>query len=229
MKKIGIFIVLVLNLSLLAQEPEAMFPASGIPPGNTPAIEHSLPEISSPLYLNRYKHFYRQNVVSHFHYGLNYSGFSAALTHMRTHRMMYGFSLQLNQIYSNNANVSQLNNITQTEGSSLFLPILFNIKYHLVSNPASGNFIPYIIAGFGPALGLYFPYGQNFFHNLSSVAGRIGGGAYVGLGVDYLWQDEWAFSFDVRYNLFHFTHPLGEDKRYEGVSFFLGFSRALSD
>ena len=55
----------------------------------------------------------------------------------------------------------------------------------------------------------------------------IGGGAFVGLGVDYLWAEEWAISADVRYNVIRFDAPVGSTSNFDGVSFFFGFIHAF--
>lgn len=180
----------------------------------------------SPVLFSHYENFYRKNVKANFLISSQYSGFSAALLQLKRERLALGLSFQVNQVSGTNDRVRELYGAGQTDGQYFFVPFLFNIKIPLLPEANVSDFEPYLIAGLGPAFGLYMPYG-NFFKNFSTISGKIGGGGFAGAGVDYFWQEEWAFSLDIRYNLYAFTHPLGRDQDYRGLSVFLGFSRAL--
>ncbi len=179
-------------------------------------------------HFTHYQRFYKKNFLGKIQYANNYEGISTSLFRSGNNRMVWGFSAQLNRIITSNQNTRELYRNLQPNSQALFLPFLLNLKFHLVDQAEIGSVVPYLIAGFGPTMGLYFPQGNNFFNTLGTISAEIGGGGFIGAGIDYLWQEEWALSFDVRYNFFRFLHPLGENQEYKGASFFIGFSRALS-
>ena len=174
-----------------------------------------------------YHNFYRKIINGRVLVGSNYSGFSGSIIRMQRERIAFGFALQFNNIYNSNQPFRELYKELHPQDQYFFIPFLLNIKLHLNHDASLGDVVPYLIVGFGPALGLYLPYGNNFFNTLSRISGQIGGGGFGGIGVDYLWQEAWAISFDIRYNFYRFFQPLGLDQEYKGVSFFIGFSRSL--
>jgi hypothetical protein len=180
----------------------------------------------TPIFLSHSQNFYRKNFNANFQVGPDYTGISASLIQLRNNQLSLGFSIQMNQIVSTNQDIRDRYRALQPTGQYFFVPLLLNIKLHLYQNAEIHDFSPYLITGLGPAFGLYVPYG-NFFNNLTTISSEIGGGGFIGAGVDYFWQEEWALSFDVRYNIFMFAQPLGDDQDYRGVSFFVGFSKAL--
>lgn len=108
----------------------------------------------------------------------------------------------------------------------LLIPFWLTLKVRLRNN-YNDKLIPYFIGGLGPTLGLDFGTNSGFMDSITYLRGQIGGGGYLGAGFDYLWAEEWAISMDVRYNIFAFDHPLGEDKEFSGFSIFVGFLRAF--
>jgi len=181
----------------------------------------------SITHFSHYKNFYRKNLNAKLLFSPDYEGISTTWARLRTDRTSLGISMEVNQLLVSNQPEREFIRNWSPKGQYFFIPLLLNVKFHLYQNANMNDFVPYIIAGLGPALGLYIPYGYGFFKNLGRISSEIGGGGFIGMGVDYLWQEQWALSFDLRYNLFHFSHPLGENQEYKGLSIFFGFTRAI--
>ncbi len=225
MKKLTIALMIQLAIigGLLAQEPAPFSSGNGLFPENRQVA------VSGPAtrIYSHYENFYRETGNAELQFAPGYTGISATFLRLRQRQLAIGFAVQFNSVVSTNRSVRDAYSKIQPTGQSMFIPFLFNIKLHLTANASVQSIVPYVTAGLGPALGLYIPYGNNFFSTLGSISGQIGGGGFAGVGLDYHWQDEWAVSFDVRYNIFRFEQPVGLDKDYEGTSFFIGISRAL--
>ncbi len=199
---------------------------------NTEAIQ-SAADAANPANIGQnyrfyyFRDFYRKTLNANFLANPDYTGVSASLFQLKGNRSSVGFSMQFNHILTSNASSRQAYADLQPQSQYFFIPFLLNIKLHPLNRANSGNITPYLVAGFGPALGFYWPMENNFFRTLGAISGEIGGGGYAGLGVDYFWKEEWALSFEVRYSIFRFAHPLGEDQEYRGVTFLAGFSKAM--
>jgi hypothetical protein len=176
---------------------------------------------------SHFDNFYRRDVHARILISPDYTGLSGSLLSLKNRRYSMGLAMQFNQLITTNQRVRQTYRELQPGGQYYFIPILLNIKIHLNQNADLHDFAPYIIGGLGPALGLYIPSGGNFFNNLSAISNEIGAGGFAGVGVDYFWKEEWALSLDVRYHLFRFSQPFGENREYRGVTFFFGFTKAI--
>ncbi len=224
---VSLLVSLMIVVTVCAQHSPPVSAGSRPAPAAGNIQSEALSPPAGQIRFSHYRNFYRENFVGNVLVAPAYSGFQGMLCRAETDRLMFGVAFQWNRIFSTNQKERDLYRDFQPSGQYMFVPILLNVKLHLIDRADVGSFVPYLTAGFGPALGLFFPYGNNFFKTLGAVSGEIGGGGYLGIGTDFLWQEEWALSFDVRYNFFRFSHPLGENQEYKGVSFFVGFSRAL--
>lgn len=183
--------------------------------------------IENPNLLEEYSFssvdFYgHHNGTMHLLVSNDYVGSSFSYFPSTTNRLQYGLNAGIIPIVQN-GNSTYLRG---EENRSLLIPLWFSVKIRLRTG-YDDKLIPYFIGGLGPTLGLNFgPYG-GFFNSINHLNGELGGGGYMGLGVDYLWAEDWAFSMDVRYNLFVFDQPVGKDKEFSGFSFFIGFARAF--
>jgi hypothetical protein len=222
-----LLVLLIFAGTVLSQGLDHFVPGTGELSSNTEIITGDTQLRFRSPQLSHYRNFYRNNLGGRLQFGQDYSGISGSLIRLRSNRLAMGFTFQLNQIFTGSQTSQELNPDLQSSGQYLFVPFLFTMKYHLVNDVGVADVVPYIIAGAGPTLGLHFPYGNNFFSTLQTISGQLGGGGFAGIGVDYLWSEEWALSLDVRYNLFRFSQPFGPNQEYRGVSFFMGFSRAL--
>jgi hypothetical protein len=197
--------------------------------------KYKMPQLNEPVtrYMQShsslyYHNFYRKNLNGNFLYGPNSSGFSGSITGLKNDKFAMGMIFQLIRIVESNQNVRDAYSMNiQPQDQYYVIPFLLNIRINLKSRASIGDIVPYLVAGFGPAIGLYFPKGNGYFNNLDAVSANIGGGGFIGAGIDYLWIESWALSFDVRYNIYQFTQPLISDYKYNGVTFFVGFSKAL--
>lgn len=171
------------------------------------------------------REFYTNNngamhlLMSNEYVGTSFSYFPK--THNRLH---YGLTVGIIPMYRNN--VSSDYYLRENDNKLLLVPFLLSMKIYLRTD-YDDRLIPYIIGGLGPILGLDFGPYNRFFDSMTHLNGALGGGGYVGLGFDYLWAEDWAFSMDVRYNLYVFDQPVGDDRKFSGFSFFLGFARAF--
>ena len=172
--------------------------------------------------------FDQQNGKVQFVAGAGYFGSTISYFRKGTGRLMYGFNMDILPI-STGVNAANdyfgagLPGISQT---SLLMPFWFSMKMRLTNRPAS-SISPYVIAGLGPAIGLRMENQQSFWDSISSINADLGGGGFAGIGVDYLWADEWAISADVRYMALDFDSPLRFSEDYSGLTFALGFVRAF--
>lgn len=222
----SILIVLVLTgISVAQKGPGGRLPGISGEPATDVYPDHPS-RLTAPS-KNFFRNFYRKSGNARIVLGTDYEGISGSLIRLKRQRVSAGFSLQMNRIYRTNQSARDSYRQLQPAGSYYLIPFLLNIKVYFTNRAAIGDFVPYLIAGFGPALGLYMPAGHNFFNTLDAISGQIGGGGFLGIGTDYFWAEEWAISLDVRYNFFTFQHPLGENRDYKGISFFIGFSKAL--
>lgn len=140
-------------------------------------------------------------------------------------RFQYGFNAGIIPILSDNEIVRNYYSAAD-QSRVLVVPFLLSLKIRLRTQQ-DASIVPYVITGFGPTLGLDIGANNGFVNTISYMRGELGGGGYLGLGFDYLWAEEWAISADARYNVFVFNQPIGEDKKFEGFSFFIGFTRAF--
>jgi len=154
-----------------------------------------------------------------------YVGSSFSYFPRTTNRLQYGLNVGIIPILKNKNNTSNYY-LRGDEERLLLVPFWLSVKIRLRTN-YDDRLIPYLIGGFGPTLGLDFGPYSGFFDSITHLRGELGGGGYVGFGIDYLWTEDWAFSMDARYNLFVFDHPVGKDKEFSGFSFFIGFARAF--
>ncbi len=175
---------------------------------------------------NRVSDFYNQNGMMRVQAGNSYMGTSLAYMMTGSGKFMYG--LNVDMVWSNSG-VNRLDNgvFYQTfDQTALLVPAWLSFKYRFGS-VYNQEITPYAIGGAGPTFGFAFDRGDDFFNSLSNANAYIGGGAFVGLGVDYLWAEEWAISADVRYNVIRFDAPVGSNSNFDGVSFFFGFIHAF--
>lgn len=161
-----------------------------------------------------------QFMVADEYFGTSFSYFKRT-----TNRFQYGLNGGIIPMISNYHATQQLYKDNE-QNRLLLLPFWLSLKIRLRTN-LEDKMIPYLIGGFGPTLGLNLGSNNGFIDTISYLRGQIGGGGYAGVGVDYLWAEDWAISMDVRYNVFAFDHPLGEDKEFSGFSFYIGFVRAF--
>jgi hypothetical protein len=153
----------------------------------------------------------------------DYVGSSFSFFKKTTNRFQYGLNSGiipiLNDYPENQPNYSNQSRL-------LLIPFWLSLKIRLRTN-LDNKLIPYFIGGLGPTLGLDLRSNMGFIDTISYLRSELGGGAFIGAGVDYIWTDDWAISLDVRYNIFAFDHPLGEDKEFSGFSVYIGFIRAF--
>lgn len=154
-----------------------------------------------------------------------YVGSSLSYFPKATNRLQYGLNAGIIPIVKNENTTSNYY-LRGDERRLLLVPFWLSVKIRLRTS-YDDKLIPYLIGGLGPTLGLDFGPYNRFFDSITHLSGELGGGGYVGLGFDYLWAEDWAFSMDVRYNLFLFHHPVGDDKEFSGFSLFIGFARAF--
>lgn len=157
--------------------------------------------------------------------GSEYVGASMALMMRNAGRLQYGLNLDMLPVEVS-PNYANRYYDSYRSHSTLLVPVWFTVKMRLredFSLPVS----PYVIGGVGPTLALRFEGETGIVNTISQVEGTFGGGAFAGIGVDYLWAEEWAFSVDVRYNVIRLDTVLGRSDEYDGVSFFFGFIRAF--
>lgn len=140
-------------------------------------------------------------------------------------RLQYGFNAGLIPVATDNELVRDYYR-ANNQSRLLLVPFWFSLKIRLRTQQDE-QIIPYLITGLGPTLGLDLGTSNGFINTINYMRGELGGGGYLGLGFDYLWAEEWAISADARYNVFVFDQPIGEDKEFEGFSFFIGFTRAF--
>jgi hypothetical protein len=153
-----------------------------------------------------------------------YVGTSFSYFPRTENRLQYGLNVGI--IPMSKSNSSSDYYLREDNNKLLLIPFLLSIKIHLRTG-YDDRLIPYVIGGFGPILGLDFGSYNRFFDSMTHFNGALGGGGYAGLGLDYLWAEDWAFSMEVRYNLFAFDHPIGNNREFSGFSFFVGFARAF--
>lgn len=154
-----------------------------------------------------------------------YVGSSFSYLRKTTNRFQYGLNSGIIPMVSNYHATQQYYKGNEQNRLLLF-PFWLSLKIRLRTN-LEDILIPYFIGGLGPTLGLDLGSNNGFIDTISYLRGEIGGGAFIGMGADYLWAEDWAISLDVRYNIFVFDHPLGEDKEFSGFSFYIGFIRAF--
>jgi len=140
-------------------------------------------------------------------------------------RIQYGFNAGIIPVATDNEIIRDYYR-ANAQSRLLLVPFWLSIKIRLRTQQ-DDRLIPYVITGMGPTLGLDLGTNNGFINTINYMRGELGGGGYLGLGFDYLWAEEWAISADARYNVFVFDQPIGEDKEFEGVSFFIGFTRAF--
>lgn len=140
-------------------------------------------------------------------------------------RLQYGFNAGIIPVATANELVRDYYR-ANNQSRLLLIPFWLSLKIRLRTQQ-NDRLIPYVITGLGPTLGLDFGANNGFINTISYMRGQIGGGGYLGLGFDYLWAEDWAISTDARYNVFVFDQPIGEDKKFDGFSFFIGFTRAF--
>ena len=160
--------------------------------------------------------------------GPNFVGSSLAYFRRGNGQLLYGFNMDILSVGTGNDLLSEYYNagFPGLSETNLLLPFWLSLKVRLTNRPAS-KVAPYVIAGLGPALSLRMNNSVGFFDALTSINADLGGGAYMGLGVDYMWADSWAISADVRYIAIDFDTPLRFSEEYDGVSLAIGFMRAF--
>lgn len=172
------------------------------------------------------KDFYgNNNGTVHLLMSNKYVGSSLAYFPKTANRLQYGLNAGIIPIVTNK-NATSNYYLREDEDRLLLIPFWLSVKIRLRTS-YDYKLIPYVIGGIGPTLGLDFGPYSGFLDSMTHLSGQLGGGGYVGFGIDYLWAEDWAFSVDVRYNLFLFDHPVGEGKEFSGFSFFVGFARAF--
>lgn len=154
-----------------------------------------------------------------------YFGTSLSYFKKTANRFQYGLNAGIIPMVSNYHATQQFSKDNEQSRLLLF-PFWLSLKIRLRTN-LEDKLIPYLIGGLGPTLGLDLGSNNGFIDTISYLRGQIGGGGFAGVGFDYLWAEDWAISMDVRYNIFAFNHPLGEDKEFSGFSFYIGFVRAF--
>lgn len=182
---------------------------------------HSLLEESSFSSSDFYEH---NNGTMHLIMSGEYVGSSFSYLSRTENRMQYGLNAGLIPI-AQNSNTASDYYVRGDENRLLLVPLWFSVKIRLKTT--DDKLVPYLIGGLGPTLGLDFGPYNGFFNSLNHLNGELGGGGYAGIGIDYLWAEDWAFSMDVRYNMFLFDQPVGRDKQFSGFSFFIGVARAF--
>ncbi|GEM_PF-3126105 len=185
------------------------------------------PAITNPAFyhISQYDRFYSRTGVMHLQAGEDFLGSSLAYFRKGSNRLLYGMNLSVLTV---NTGQRLLDGYASgTIGTTGYIiPFWLSLKIRI--NPRSpGNITPYIITGLGPTLGLNLHEASGFINSLSHLEAELGGGAFLGAGVDYIWNEDWAFSVDIRYNYVRFNNPLGLSDEYRGLSFSLGFVRAF--
>jgi hypothetical protein len=152
-----------------------------------------------------------------------YVGSSFSFLRKTTNRFQYGINTGIIPILNEN---EATQHYYHDQPRLVLIPFWLSLKIRLRTN-FEDKLIPYFIGGLGPALGMDLGSNRGFIDTISYLRGEIGGGAFIGAGADYIWTEDWAISLDVRYNMFAFDHPLGEDKEFSGFSIYIGFIRAF--
>jgi len=159
--------------------------------------------------------------------GPGYVGSSLAYFMNGGGRLQYGLNLDLVTVFDGAQQRLTQAGYTVSQSEQAFLvPLWLSMKVKVTDNPFA-KFAPYVITGAGPTLGLKFNDASTFSNIISNVEGELGGGAFLGAGVDFMWMERWAISTDVRYNFVKFNDTLGLSDEYRGVSFSFGFIRAF--
>ncbi len=172
--------------------------------------------------LNR---FYERTGQMHVNFGAGYVGSSLAYFVRGKRRLLYGANLNVLSV-STGHHRSRAYGGAVVSRQALLVPFWFTFKWRLRES-AYGRFSPYVIGGLGPVLFVQVPEGRNILNSLTRMFGNLGGGAFLGIGLDYLWAEDWAFSADVRYNYFRVNHPTGLQSDNSGLSLFVGLTRAF--
>lgn len=219
MKKIGtIWIFLSLFAAVLAQGLNQIHP-------NNSSLGGSSQFTGS---LNSYDplgDFYGQTAMMNVHASPAFYGTSIAYLTSGDSRFMYGLDINILQV-DNGVNQFNGSYYRLPGQSTLLIPAWFTFKYRLGSH-VNDTILPYIIGGAGPAFGLQLGSSRDFLTSVGQAQGFWGGGAFLGTGVDYLWDDSWAISADVRYHLMEYDAPVATADSYRGLSLYLGVIRAF--
>lgn len=204
----------------------ASFFAQGEHPFRKPMTGPTLSQQNAQFYPgSRSDQFYHRNGIMRLQVGDEFIGSSVAFFTRGSNRFQYGMNMNMFTVSTGQRLLDDYYRTTVSE-SALLIPFWLSLKIRLHSGD-SGNLYPYIITGLGPALGLKFNNASGVLNSLTHIETEFGGGAFVGIGMDYIWSEDWAFSADVRYNYVRFNNPLGLSDEYKGVSFAVGFIRAF--
>lgn len=165
---------------------------------------------------------------AYFSAGPGYVGSSLAyFLNGGSNRLQYGLNVDLVTVFEGaQQRLTQAGYTVGQQESAFLVPFWLSMKFRITDNPFS-KVAPYLITGAGPTLGLKFNDASSFSNIVNNVEGELGGGAYFGAGLDFLWMERWAISTDVRYNFIKFNDVLGLSDEYRGVSFSFGFIRAF--
>ncbi len=172
-----------------------------------------------------WQEFDRQGGRMQFQAGANYTGGTIGYLHGGSAGIIYSLAIDVLPV-AEPANQLQGAYNPALRYASFLVPFWFSIKFRLTHNNTA-KISPYIITGMGPTLGIRLNPNRSFLNSFSNIETAWGGGGFAGAGFDYLWAEEWALSFDIRYNVIYLNSPIGSQDNYSGFSFAIGFMRAF--
>ncbi len=214
---INLALILLISSALFAQgeHPLQRLTHPQSPSTPVPAFYHG----------SKYDRFYTRTGIMHLQAGEDFIGSSVAYFRKGNNRFLYGMNLSFLTVDTGQRLLNGYSSGTIGETGYL-IPFWLSLKIRLKTGD-TGNITPFILTGLGPTLGLKLHQASGFINSLSHLEAELGGGAFLGAGVDYIWNEEWAFSADIRYNYVRFNNPLGLSDEYRGLSFAIGFVRAF--
>ncbi len=136
-------------------------------------------------------------------------------------RIYYNLFFEFNMGAVGGVHEEQTNYIIKSTESSAIVPILFGLRYDLLSTRFPTAFQPYLSLGGGPYWTTSVK-SQNIYiiESQHSIESKLKYGAYAGGGTNIVFASWFALNFDLKYHFVDFEF----EKDYSGLEFTGGFS-----
>jgi hypothetical protein len=102
------------------------------------------------------------------------------------------------------------------------IPLFIGFRRNLVEKPLGEFFLPFLMAGMGPVLGLEFSNSSQFLPNTNAA---LTWGAYLGTGADLFLFQGWQTNLNLRYQFTKFNRYLGNWNDFSSWSIVFGFEK----
>ncbi len=107
------------------------------------------------------------------------------------------------------------------------LPVFGGVKYHAFAGQIANNFSPFVMFIAGPTIILDLPERVGFVEQWKHLHTMFSGGAFSGVGLDFLVRRTSIFSIVIGYDFLPMGRTVDEERDYSGmiIKFMIGKKR----